>query len=430
MNDGAYPRLQRRDGFDLMAQEFRRGDRSRREDDRYLFLESLLSARRCLYLSYVGRHIREDTVIPPSVLVSELIDYLAREDPTVGERLVTQHPLQAFSRRYFTGDAALFTYSEAAAHAASVAGSGSREPVPFLPAALPAADMESRLVDLDTFVRFFRNPVRHLFEHRLKIRLATADEEIVTSEPFRADGLVLFDLKQRLLDLTLRNAPHDGLTLARAGGDLPHGALGAALYECEAERVSRVARSIGSVSPPSAAASVRFELTAGEATLSGALTNAGAEGMTDYRMSRTNEHLRIRAWIRHLVLNAFAPSDIGRTSRCVTQQSVLTFLPVADARERLSELLELYWRGLHRPLHFFPRTSWAYVEAGDDEIAGRVRAVWEGSRWEESEARAECEDPYYQLAFRGIDPLDDEFKALARALFTPMRAAMREEALP
>src|SRR5690606_21082631 len=88
MNDEAFPRAHRPLSFDRMAQDVRRGDRSRRDDDRYLFLEALLSARRCLYIylfleallsarrclyiSYVGRHIRENSVIPPSVLVSEL----------------------------------------------------------------------------------------------------------------------------------------------------------------------------------------------------------------------------------------------------------------------------------------------------------------------------------------------------------------------
>ena len=37
MNDDAYPRPHRPVGFDLMATRFRRGDRSRRQDDRYLF---------------------------------------------------------------------------------------------------------------------------------------------------------------------------------------------------------------------------------------------------------------------------------------------------------------------------------------------------------------------------------------------------------
>ncbi|MDZ7684448.1 MAG: exodeoxyribonuclease V subunit gamma [Gammaproteobacteria bacterium] len=56
MNDGNYPRQDRPPTFDLMAREgYRRGDRSKRNDDRYLFLEALISAEDTFYVSYEGR---------------------------------------------------------------------------------------------------------------------------------------------------------------------------------------------------------------------------------------------------------------------------------------------------------------------------------------------------------------------------------------
>ncbi len=58
MNDGVYPRQLAPLGFDLMSQKPMRGDRSRRDDDRYLFLEALISAQQTLYISYIGRSIR------------------------------------------------------------------------------------------------------------------------------------------------------------------------------------------------------------------------------------------------------------------------------------------------------------------------------------------------------------------------------------
>lgn len=70
MNYDHFPRLRRALSFDLMTQASRPGDRSRRDDDRYLFLESLLSARSCLSLSYIGRSIRDNSSLPPSVLVT------------------------------------------------------------------------------------------------------------------------------------------------------------------------------------------------------------------------------------------------------------------------------------------------------------------------------------------------------------------------
>src|SRR6185437_11176852 len=68
MNDGAYPRQSRRSDFDLMGLpgQQRPGDRSRRDDDRYLMLEALLSARRVLYVSWSGRNARDNGDEPPS----------------------------------------------------------------------------------------------------------------------------------------------------------------------------------------------------------------------------------------------------------------------------------------------------------------------------------------------------------------------------
>jgi exodeoxyribonuclease V gamma subunit len=61
MNDGVYPRALPPLGFDLMSANPKRGDRSRRDDDRYLFLEALISAQSKLYISYIGRSIQDNS---------------------------------------------------------------------------------------------------------------------------------------------------------------------------------------------------------------------------------------------------------------------------------------------------------------------------------------------------------------------------------
>ena len=110
LNDTAFPRREPPLGFDLLAQEGR--GRSRRDDDRQLFLETILSARDALYLSYSGLSPRDNSEAPPSVVVTELLDYTARNyEPALA---VTMHPLQAFSTRYFGVDQPLFSYSAAA----------------------------------------------------------------------------------------------------------------------------------------------------------------------------------------------------------------------------------------------------------------------------------------------------------------------------
>jgi exodeoxyribonuclease V gamma subunit len=118
MGSRAFPRTQRPAGFDLIASHPRPGDRSAREEDRYLFLEALLSAREKLYISYVGQSIRDNSEIPPSVVVSELIEAVDQSF-TLGPRgdgildhICIRHKLQAFSPAYFDGTPGLFSYSE------------------------------------------------------------------------------------------------------------------------------------------------------------------------------------------------------------------------------------------------------------------------------------------------------------------------------
>ncbi|MHC1699132.1 MAG: exodeoxyribonuclease V subunit gamma [Geobacteraceae bacterium] len=116
MNDSGFPRQNRPTGFDLIAREPRRGDRSLRDEDRYLFLEALLSARECFVLSYTGQSIRDNAPLPPSVLVDELLEYLERRfcdgSDAFPARLVARHRLQPFSPEYFSGEGELVSFSE------------------------------------------------------------------------------------------------------------------------------------------------------------------------------------------------------------------------------------------------------------------------------------------------------------------------------
>jgi exodeoxyribonuclease V gamma subunit len=75
LNDGKFPRSSRPLEFDLIHDARlapRKADRSPRNDDRYLFLETLCAARERLIVTYSGRSFRDDRPNPPSVCVSEL----------------------------------------------------------------------------------------------------------------------------------------------------------------------------------------------------------------------------------------------------------------------------------------------------------------------------------------------------------------------
>ena len=432
MNDSAFPRIRRPYGFDLIGQSFRKGDRSRRDDDRYLFLESLLCARRCLYASYVGRNVRDDSVIPPSVLVSELLDYIDQHFRDAGEgklrnRLVTIHPLQAFSPRYFEGGNGLYSYSEAMRDAAALTGTGRRTPEAFISSGLPAPEEDRpRIVELDSLIRFFRGPARYLLRERLNIHLETAEEEIEGREPFAVDALTGYLLKQRLLTLKLRGDSTDVLAVERAGGELPHGRMGEIAFEHERTQVERFVAKIDSWIPRQRLDPIPVSLEVADVRLTGALTGASPDGLLTYRPAAVTVNDRVAFWIRHLALNAVRPQGVALTSRCIGQDVMLTLQPVDDPTGALEQLLQLYFAGLLRPLHFFPKTACIYFERG--EIDGSVRNAWGPASFGDSPP-GEADDAYNAIAFRGVDPLDAEFERNARIVFGTMQPWLEEKPL-
>jgi exodeoxyribonuclease V gamma subunit len=104
------------------------------------------------------------------------------------------------------------------------------------------------------------------------------------------------------------------------------------------------------------------------------------------------------------------------------------FLPVENSQEILENLLEIYWAGLLIPLHFFPRSSWAYaervLEKGDplENALENARSTWIGNYY----TPGECEDVYYQLCFTNTDPLDSEFQDMAGEVFGPLLDHQKE----
>lgn len=205
MNDGDYPRQRKPFDFDLMAHDRRPGDRSRREDDRYLFLEALLSARQWLYLSWCGRSSKDNSEQPPSVLVSQLRDHVQQLGH---EAAVEEHYLQPFNPAYFQSQSAphLFSYAKEwhALHGASEAAHVRSEQK--LAQWLPAGPVQLRQLK-----GFLEEPARWFLQQRFQCYLPEAKVENQDEELFRLDGLSRWQLLDSLQE-PLRDALRDEQT--------------------------------------------------------------------------------------------------------------------------------------------------------------------------------------------------------------------------
>lgn len=427
VNDDSFPRRDRAAGFDLMAADRRPGDRSLREEDRYLFLEALLSARERLVISYTGQSVRDNAELPPSVLVSEFLDYLGSRFTDGTDRfpasLVTRHRLQPFSPAYFTGDGGLFSYAAEECRALARRDRGDA-PRPFLehPLASPASALadETEILPLAQLISFFEHPVRYLMRHRLGIRLEESRSPLEDREPFALDSLDAFLLEQEILDHILAGGdPADLLPVARARGGLPPARQGELAFAGLTARVRDLAdrvRLATSSLPPFEPVTV--DLRVGERRLVGELGSLWPAGLIRWRCAKLSGRDHIRLWIEHLVLNALAGPATGAASRLLAADGELALRPVADPLAHLEALVSYYRQGSREPLRFFPRSSLAFARTGEMAAA---RTTWEGDFYPEGD------DPYHALCFGTADPLDDAFRETSVAILTPLLAHREDE---
>ncbi len=423
MNGNAFPRDDNALGFDLMAVHPKRGDRSRRNDDKYLFLEALMSARTKLYISYMGRDIQDNSPIAPSVLVSELLDYAGRGYGFNEDRLVRQHPLQAFSVNYFKGQSGLFSYSEEN-FAAAVAA----QQLPVKPSkklALPGPSEAFKHLDVETLCDFFANPLKYFLTRRLGIYLEKDDKMLETSENFRLRGLTGYKLGQESFQLGLQERQsHALMKLFRARGELPPGRVGEhdfASISLEAgDLVSRMGNWTLDEEPQERAISLQV----GDFYITGLFPEVYDHGMVHARFAKFNPRDLVRCWIAHLLLCAGVDAKGGdqRQSVYLCRNISGVFDPVDNAHDVLEHLLQLFGQGLSGPLPFYPKSTYEYARARLIQKKPRQAALQAayGALKGNQHIPGEINDPYMNFYFDGQVPLDETFERIALDFFEPL----------
>jgi exodeoxyribonuclease V gamma subunit len=428
INDQVFPRRPQANQFDLMARLPRAGDPSARQDDRYSFLETILSAREKISISYVGRSAVHNKEIPPSVVVSELLDYLNQafvfpEKKTVREFVLTEHPLHAFSPHYFSStgrNEQFFSYSEANAEASrSITAARAPEMPPFITDPLPEIEEQTRNLELRELIDFWGNPSRYFVRRRLGLTLRDTGYCLSDNEPFQLTPLEKYPIKQELLTTELEADQPLSSEVFEAGGLLPPGVIGELQLRSMRVEIQKLAQIVqkhlggGGKDEP---VSIDLELEA--FSLSGKVNSIYGGRSVHFRTAKLNPKDHLRAWIEHLSLCAAGANKESRTV-LIGRDAVVTFSHVPSARVELQTLCELFWQGLTLPLPFFPASAMALVEAelarSKDPFA-KARSKWNGLWRQEGEK----DNVFVARCFDVSDPLDDRFAELARKVFTPL----------
>ncbi len=438
MNDNAYPRSPTPRDFDLISQpgHHRPGDRARREDDRYLFLEALLSARERLYISWQGRRASDHAPLPASVLVAQLLDHLNQcyVHPDKDQKVFNAQlqPLQPFSSAYFKPDSGFSTYAAewAALRQPTIAQSTTDELHASPP---PDALTEQSLLTL------LRQPLEVFFKHHLQVQLDSPQTDEDESEPFNLSGLTGYILKQQVL---YASQPEQQLVQLKLQGQLAMAGGGqaqqTALLELQKQILARL--SAFQQDTDTDLPAQQFQTQAHGATLTLAwggdplrwrLHADGTALQMDLRSGDVKRKKILRLdtlpslWLGHLCANAAGTST---TSVLSGADDFICLQPLkpADALALLHDLMLLYQQAWVSPLPLPLKTACAFVLENNrpkksnkpSTAIAETKKVFHGSRFYPGECQTSA---YVQRVFPRFEDMDlDLFASLAERVYGPM----------
>jgi exodeoxyribonuclease V gamma subunit len=365
INEGEFPKVDRKPTFDLIALNFRKGDRSRRADDRYEFLEVLLSARQQLIITYIGQSQANNEAIAPSVVVTELLDVLM--DYYQLSDLMTRHPLQPFSKRYFDGASDLFSFSEADCETAKALLAPKPEPTLWWQGTIQTETEETieDVIELSDFFRFFQHPQRYFMRQQLYLRFAGIDAETQEREPFNINELSLYDINQEWIQQLLMSSPIS-LTKLQAQGLWLFGAAGELEFEQHQLEMQEFVERIRATNIGQPLDDLPVDLKIGGYRLVGTLGNRYQNGSLHYRYANLKGKDFITAWLRHLLIN----QSQKQVTYLISTDEDLLFQPDICSSDYLPQFIEIYKIGQQQPNAFFVEAALAYLKQ-----AGKQRAI-------------------------------------------------------
>lgn len=419
MDDGVFPRQQKPWPFDLMEKVPRAGDRSRRQDDRYLFLETMLAARERLYLSYTGFSDTDGSIRPPSPVLSELLDHVrATIEPLDNKRFESifyvKHFLQPFNPAYFSKGSGYFSFNKEFAMVSGLVSNKPQEEDKGLQSfRLPPADDNLLTLTPARIEQFLSHPVRFFLKERLGVQLPYDKGELESDEPI--DIVDKKGLRQMMV-----NEANASINIAKASGFLPSGEWGNELFHNEATVMADFRQRIDELVPASASVeSLSVSRKIDNVQIIGPVADIVENRIV--RISLTDKVYASNVlclYFIHLLANSEVGNtqdNAGITTTLLWLDGEISFDPIDKmlADDALQNIAKAVEEGMQKPLPFFRKSSLAYVKKEDMASA---ESAWRGGEF----VTGDCQDVWNRLIWREQCPCDNEFAKWAVTLYRPI----------
>jgi exodeoxyribonuclease V gamma subunit len=409
LNFDQFPRKDHSVSFNLMDTKKQKGDRSMKENDKNLFLESLVAAEEFFYISYVGRNSKDNSDFPPSVLVDELVDYIqsGTKEPNVRKLLIKKHPLHGFSRLYNQDDERLITYLNTE--------------TPSIPDLMESKEMDSEIiseVSLEKFIHFFKNPFKGYYNDVLKIYYEEDDVLLSENELFELGGLEKWALQNELLsergdDILIKDK------MVKTG-QLPLKNMGQIIVENMEEEISDLKELFQKCVKGNPRRTKTIEVAIGDVSIKGQLDLYGNK-LVMVCFSKQDQKYRMEAYIKYLAAIAAGEKvELYFISQMKSNCYRAANIEKEEAQKRLNKIMNQYQKGHQSILPFyldFNFSTNAINKLDEDQFRKNVNAKL-------LDTFHPCSDPYilneFNNGFFEKESILKNYQSVAADLLEPL----------
>jgi exodeoxyribonuclease V gamma subunit len=374
-----FPRQDSALSFSLLRHEKRFGDRSIRENDKHLFLESLVAAREKFYISYVARNVQKGTEMPPSTLVDELMDYIAIKTSAPADykkSAVCMHPLHVFSAQYLGEQSSL--PSNYLSHNYVRGKDYEIDPDRNIP--LP----DFKFIQLDKFGEFFKNPVKYYYNNQLDIYYREEEERIPETELFELEFLQEWKIKDDFLRGDYE--PAEYTDQQKRSGQLPLSNMGKAWVNKILQEISEFNQAVNDLRSGEQKREISVRYHYEDSDIEGVLPVYGND-FVFFAYTKSGLKNILKPWVLYLValasdenasLNFIYVYNIKEETKIngkakTVQKPFVSQIPYSDelrayAAKTVPVLLEKFIAGHTRPFLFYPEMAYVISPENKDDV--------------------------------------------------------------
>lgn len=160
LNEDVFPGKEKVPSYDLRGIYDQKIDLSKRQNDKFAFLELILSAGESLTLFYSAKNQVTGEELQPSVVISELLE--AIDSNFQKTDLIEDHPLHNFNSKYFTKGANLISYNRRA-YESALAYKGIKDVPLSIRLDEDGNDNSDLEININELIQFLKNPVKSFF---------------------------------------------------------------------------------------------------------------------------------------------------------------------------------------------------------------------------------------------------------------------------